>query len=128
RDGRPRAPLAENARPLPGGRFALPPYANTRYAGFYDFDLVLDRESGKEPLRLPFAVNVDPAEGELRYPTHAEVQAALGLERVLDTLPAVAEADDSSDRSELGPSLLLLTLLLVLAEAALARYVAARRN
>jgi hypothetical protein len=128
RDGRPRAPLAEAPRPLPGGRFALPPYSNTRFAGFYEFDMTLDRESGKEPLRLPFAVNVDPIEGELQYPTHAEVTAALGIERVLDALPAVAEADDSPDRSELGPSLLLLTLLLVLGEAALARYVAARRS
>lgn len=128
RDGRPRAPIAAAARPLPGGRFALPPYNNTAFAGFYEFDMVLDRESGKEPLRLPFAVNVDIGEGDLRYPSHAEVQAALGLERVLEALPATADAENQSDRSEFGPSLLLLTLLLVLAEAALARFVAVRRS
>ena len=128
RDGRPRSLLAESPRPLPGDRFALPPFADTTFAGFYVVDLQLDRESGKEPLSLPFAVNVDPAEGDLTYPTHAEARAALGLERVLDSLPAVAEADDGPDRSELGPTLLLLTLLMVLGEAALARYVAARRS
>ena len=43
-------------------------------------------------------------------------------------MPAVAAAEDGPDRSELGPTLLLLTLLMVLGEAALARYVAARRS
>ena len=128
RDGRPRAPLAEAARPLPGGRFALPSFANTAFAGFYVYDMVLDRESGKEPLRLPFAVNVDPVEGELRYVSRTEAQTALGIERVLDALPAAAVAEDAADRSEVGPSLLLLTLLFVLGEAALARFVAARRS
>ncbi len=128
RDGRPAAPVAENARALPGGRFALPPFPDTVFAGFYVCDLVLDREAGKEPLTLPFAVNVDPEEGRLRYPAHAEAAAALGVERVLDALPAVRDAEDSPDRSDLGPSLLLMTLLLVLGEAALARHVAARRS
>ena len=128
RDGRPRAPVAEAARPLPGGRFALPPFTQTTFAGFYNFDMVLDRESGKEPISLPFAVNVDTDEGDLRYPSHAEVQAALGLERILDALPATASAESQSDRNELGPSLLLLTLLFVLGEAALARFVASRRT
>ncbi len=128
RDGRPRAPIAEPARALPGDRFSLPTFTGTRFAGFYDYDMTVDRDAGKEPLRLPFAVNVDPAEGELSYPSHADVQAALGLERVLSQLPAAAQADDGPDRSELAPSLLLLTLLLVLGEAALARYVAARRG
>ncbi|HEB54144.1 MAG TPA: VWA domain-containing protein [bacterium] len=128
RDGRPRALIAEASQPVPGGRFLLPPFANTIYAGFYTFDMQLDRESGKEPLRLPFAVNVDPAEGELRYPAHADAQRALGVERILTSLPAIASADDTPDQSELGPSLLLLTLLFVLGEAALARYVTARRG
>jgi hypothetical protein len=128
RDGRPRAPIAEAPRALPGGRFSLPSYANTIFAGFYVYDMVLDRESGKEPLLLPFAVNVDPAEGELQYPSRAEAQTAIGIERVLDSLPAVAMENDSNERSDLGPSLLLLTLLLVLGEATLARFVAARRS
>ncbi len=115
-------------RALPGGRYSLPGYANTIYGGFYVYDMELDRESGKEPLRLPFAVNVDPAEGDLQYPSRAEAQAAIGIERVLDSLPAIATENDSSNRSELGPSLLLLTLLLVLGEATLARFVAARRT
>ncbi|MEC8651733.1 MAG: hypothetical protein VXY92_04150, partial [Planctomycetota bacterium] len=128
RDGRPRTPVAEAGKALPGGRFALPAFTETAFAGFYTVELALDRESGREQLSLPFAVNVDPADGELRYPSHAEVQAALGVERVLDALPAAASAADDADESDFGPSLLLLTLLLVLGEAALARHVAARRS
>lgn len=128
RDGRPRSSLAEQARPLPGERFALPSFRDTLYAGFYEFDLALDSENGREPLRLPFAVNVDPAEGDLSYAAHADARTALGLERVLDSLPAVAEADDAPDSSDLGPSLLLLVLMLVVGEATLARFVAARRS
>lgn len=128
RDGRPRTPIAETPRALPGGRFTCPAYNNTVYAGFYSYEMVLDRESGKEPLRLPFAVNVDTSEGELTYPSHAEAQTALGIDRVLASLPATAVAKDQADRSEIGPSLLLVTLLLVLIEAALARFVAARRT
>ena len=90
RDGRPRTPIAETPRALPGGRFTCPAYNNTVYAGFYSYEMVLDRESGKEPLRLPFAVNVDTSEGELTYPSHAEAQTALGIDRVLASLPATA--------------------------------------
>jgi hypothetical protein len=128
RDGRPKAPLAEDPLPLPGGRFRLPPLADTAFAGFYTFDLVLDRDAGKEALSLPFAVNVDPEEGDLRYLAHEQARTGLGLERILDGLPAAANARDDTDASELGPSLLLLTLLLVLGEAALARYVSVRRS
>lgn len=128
RDGRPKAPLAEDATALPGNRFRLGPLADTAYAGFYVFDMMLDREAGKEPLSLPFAVNVAADEGELRYVGHEEVRTALGLPRVLDALPAIAEVADDPDRSELGPTLLLLTLLFVLGEAALARYVSVRRS
>lgn len=128
RDGRPKAPLAEDAVALPGNRFRLGPLADTTFAGFYGFDMMLEREAGKEPLSLPFAVNVAPDEGDLRFVGHEEARTALGLERVLDALPAVAEVVDDPDRSELGPTLLLLTLLFLLGEAALARYVSVRRN
>ncbi len=128
RDGGGKIPLAEDAEALPGGRFRLPPYTDTTVAGFYVFDLQLDREAGKEPLSLPFAVNVDPEEGELRYPAHDEARQALGLPRILTTLPATVTADDGADRSDLGPTLLLATLLFVLGEAALARFVSARRS
>jgi len=128
RDGRSRAPVAEDALPLAGGRFRLPPVADTIFAGFYVVDMVLDHEGGKEPLSLPFAVNVDPDEGDLRYAAHDQVRQALDLERVLDDLPVVATAGDDTRQNELGPTLLLLTLLFVLAEAALARFVSVRRS
>ena len=128
RDGGGKVPVAEDPRPLPGGRYALPPVSNTLLAGFYVFDLVLDRENGKEALSLPFAVNVDAEEGDLQYAAHEEVRQALGLERVLNNLPVAAESRDQANASDLGPTLLLLTLLFVLAEAALARFVSVRRN
>ncbi|MCA8949852.1 MAG: BatA domain-containing protein [Planctomycetes bacterium] len=128
RDGSGKVPLAEDPRPLTGGRFLLPPLVDTRFAGFYTFDFLLDRESGREPGSALFAVNVDPEEGDLRYVAHAEAREALGLERILTGLPAIAEAVDDRDRSELGPTFLLMTLLFVLGEAAMARYVSIRRS
>ena len=128
RDGRTRTPVGEDPQPLPGGRFRLPPVTDTIHAGFYVLDLVLDKPSGREPLSLPFAVNVDPDEGDLRYAAHDEVREALGVERVLDALPAVAAQGEDPQQNELGPTLLLLTLLFVLGEAALARFVSVRRS
>ena len=128
RDGRTRTPVGEDAQPVAGGRFRLPPVSDTTFAGFYVLDMVLDKESGREPLSLPFAVNVEPEEGDLRYAAHEQVRQALGLERVLDALPAVAAQGEDPQQNELGPTLLLLTLLFVLGEAALARFVSARRN
>lgn len=128
RDGRPKLPLAEEPQPLPGGRYRLGPIADTAFAGFYVVDLLLERPAGREALSLPFAVNVDVGEGELRYAAHDQVRQALGLQRVLDALPGAAASSGDPDRSELGPSLLLLTLLFVLSEAALARHIAVRRS
>jgi len=128
RDGRPRAPVAAEPVALPGNRFRLPALSDTPYAGFYVFDCKLEREAGKEPLSLPFAVNVAVDEGDLRYASHDELRQALGLPRVLDALPAIADVQQDGERSELGPTLLLLTLLFVLGEAALARYVSVRRS
>ena len=128
RDGRPRAPLAEEPVALPGNRFRLPSLSDTPFAGFYVFDCKLEREAGKEALSLPFAVNVAVDEGDLRYASHDELRQALALPRVLDSLPAIADVQQDGERSELGPTLLLLTLLFVLGEAALARYVSVRRS
>ncbi|HLQ38877.1 MAG TPA: vWA domain-containing protein, partial [Planctomycetota bacterium] len=128
RDGSSKTPLSEEPKPLPGGRYLLPPFAHTDYAGFYSVDLQLDRDSGKEHQSLLFAVNVDPDEGELRYPAHDDVRQALGIARVLTTLPSDATGTVDPQNSELGPSLLLATLLFVLFEAAMARYVSVRRS
>lgn len=128
RDGRAKTPLAEEAQALPGGRFRTPALSDTPYAGFYTFELMLEREAGKESLSLPFAVNVVADEGDLRYADHDQVKQALGITAVLDGLPAAVTATEASANNELGASLLLLTLLFVLGEAALARHVAVRRN
>jgi hypothetical protein len=128
RDGRPKAPLAEEPLALPRGRYQLPPLSDTPFAGFYQFELVMDRDAGKEALVLPFAVNVAADEGELRFLAPDEAKQVLGLERVLDGLPAIATQSEDHARSELGPTLLLLTLLFVLGEAALARFVSVRRS
>ncbi|MCA8965765.1 MAG: BatA domain-containing protein [Planctomycetes bacterium] len=128
RDGGARVPVGGEPRPLPGDRFQLPTLRDTEHAGFYTVEMMLDRDNGKEPLVLPFAVNVDPDEGDLRYVAHDEARQALSLPRVLTNLPAAADAAEPSDSSELGPTLLLCTLLLVLGEAALARFVSMRRS
>ncbi|MFO0315013.1 MAG: BatA domain-containing protein [Planctomycetota bacterium] len=128
RDGRTKAPLAEEPAALPGKRFRLGPLADTTHAGFYVFDYVVESEAGREPASTPFAVNVIADEGDLRYVGHDEARTALGLEAVATGLPADAESTGDGDRSDFGPSLLLATLALVLAEAALARWIAGRRN
>ena len=128
RDGGQKLPVSEETRPLLGGRYTLPAWLHTVHAGFYTFELQLDRDSGKEPLSLPFAVNVDPAEGELRFAAHGDVREALGIPRVLSGLPIDSAAGGDADSNELGPSLLLALLLFVLGEAAMARYVSARRG
>lgn len=128
RDGRPKALLADEAAALPGKRYRLGPLADAAYAGFYVFDYTIERESGKEAASTPFAVNVEADEGDLRYVGHDEARGALGLEAVLTTLPATQTKGDEPGRSDLGPSLLLATLLFVLSEAALARWVSGRRN
>ncbi len=128
RAGGKKLPLADEPRALPGGRFALPPWSGAVMAGFYTVEMELQRETGKEPLSQTFAVRVDPEEGALQYAPHQDVQSALGLERVLTQLPTDTERADSASDDELAPSLLLLTLLLVLGEAAMARYVSVRRT
>lgn len=128
RDGGAKVPLSEDSRPLPGGRHTLPPFAPTVSAGFHTFELLLDRETGKEPLSLPFAVNVDPEEGELRYAAHDDVRTALGIATILTGLPVEGAAAADPEASEFGPLLLLLTLLFVIGEAAMARYVSGRRT
>jgi hypothetical protein len=128
RDGRAKAPLAEEPAALPGKRFRLGPLADTTHAGFYVFDYMVESEAGRETASTPFAVNVVADEGDLRYVGHDEARTALGLEAVATGLPADAESTGDGDRSDFGPSLLLATLALVLAEAALARWIAGRRN
>jgi hypothetical protein len=128
RDGGQKVLASDEPRPLAGGRYALPTWTQTQRAGFYQFDLQLDRDSGKEHLQLPFAVNVDPDEGDLRYVGHDDLCLALGIPRVLTGLPTESAGAAVPESSELGPSLLLATLLFVLAEAAMARLVSVRRS
>jgi hypothetical protein len=120
--------VAEESRPLPGGRFSMPAFANTVMAGVYTCDLQLDRESGREPWNQPFAVHVDPDEGLLQYAAHDDVRQALGIDAVLTDLPTASAAATDPGASELGPSLLLAVLVLVVAEAAMGRYVSVRRR
>lgn len=128
RAGSLRIPVAEEVRPLPGGRFALPPCRDTAFAGVYLADMHVERDGVLAPQQIPFAVNVDPAEGALDYATAATVREKLGVERILRDLPADGSAAIDSGRSELGPFFLLLTLIFLVSEAALARFVSTRRG
>ena len=128
RAGQERVPIAEESRPLPGGRFSLPPFRRTNYAGFYNFEMTLDMPAGTEPATLPFAVNVNPEEGDLRYFSHDAAVERLGVKRILRTLPSEGTFLAETGTSELGPPLLMMVLLLVLGEAAMARFVTRRRS
>jgi hypothetical protein len=90
--------------------------------------MTLARDTGNEPYSQTFAVRVDPAEGALTYAPHADAATALGVDRIHTQMPTQSEASDDRSDDELAPSLLLLTLLLVLGEAAMARYVSVKRS
>lgn len=128
RAGGKKMPLAEEARALPGGRYALPAWSGAAMAGFYTVEMTLARDTGNEPYSQTFAVRVDPAEGALTYAPHADAATALGVDRIHTQMPTQSEASDDHSDDELAPSLLLLTLLLVLGEAAMARYVSVKRS
>jgi len=128
RAGSLRIPVGEDSVPLPGARYGLPPCRDTSYAGIYVADMQVERDGVQAPLQVPFAVNVDPAEGVLEYAPAATVKDKLGVERILRELPADGSAAIDSGRSELGPLLLLLTLIFLVGEAALARFVSTRRG
>jgi len=128
RAGGRKYPLSEDPLPLAGGRYAMPTYANTAMAGFYVCELNLEHDTGLEPWSQPFAVRVDPDEGLLSHAPHELLREALGIERVLTALPSEAMGAAAAGGSELGPMLLLMVLLLVVGEAAMARYVSVRRS
>ena len=67
-------------------------------------------------------------EGRIVHAAHEDVQQALGIERIATSLPTSSALPAEAAANEFGPTLLLLTLLLVVGESALARFVAVRRN
>lgn len=113
---------------LPGGRFAMPPFRRTEYAGHYLADIEFGTSGAVRRMQAPFAVNVDPDEGELVWLSAATTKEALGVTRVLRGLPEESKAVVASGSSELGPFLLYLVLFFVLGEATLARLVSQRRT
>ncbi len=127
--GAAKIPVADEPTPLLGDRYALPPFRATEYAGFYAYEATLGEERGslEEHTEL-FAVNADPAEGELAYLAHARAKELLGVDRVVSDLPDNAEAATDAGVDELGPMFLLLTLIFLLAEAAMARFVSRGRS
>ncbi len=128
RAGSMRIPTGEDGRPLPGNRYALPPCRDTAFSGIYLADLQVEKDGVLTPRQLPFAVNVEPVEGDLRYAAHGVVRERLGVERIHRELPAEGSTAIDSGANELGPMLLLAAFLFLLGEGALARYVSTRRG
>lgn len=128
RAGSTRIPTGEDGRPLPGSRYALPPCRDTAFSGIYLADLQVEKDGVLLPRQLPFAVNVEAVEGDLRYAAHSVVHDRLGVDRIYRDLPAEGSSSIESGASELGPTLLLAAFLFLLGEGALARYVSTRRG
>ena len=124
-----KIPVGEDATPLLGGRYALPPFRRTEQAGFYEVEMMLDETGGGSGERHveEFAVCPDATEGELLYLSHESARARLGVEAILTALPSRATSAVDAGADELGPLFLWLTLLFLLGEAALARFVTRRR-
>lgn len=128
RAGQEKVLVAEEPRVLPGGRFALPAFRDTRYAGVYTVEAKLEADGQTQPEMLYFAVDPDPAEGDLVYLSHREAKERLGVEQVVRGLPAEAAAAADAGSSDLGLPLLYAALLLLLGEGAMARWVSRRRS
>jgi hypothetical protein len=123
-----KVPVGEDAKALPGGRFAMPPFRRTEFAGLYTAEMQLGSSGASRVTQLHFAANVDPDEGDTSYYSPTTAKELLGGPTVLRALPEDARAAVASGSSELGPLLLHLLLLFVLGEATLARFVSQRRN
>jgi hypothetical protein len=128
RAGGSKVPIAEVSRPLRAGLYALPAFTQTDYAGFYTFEMDLGEPGATEQVRLPFAVNPDPKEGELSYFAHATLREKLGFENIYTALPDQDATIEDAGTAELGPFLLYLVLLFILGEAIWARFVSRRRT
>jgi hypothetical protein len=125
-----KIPVGEEATPLLGGRYALPPFRRTEQAGFYEVEMMLDEASGGgagERHVEEFAVCPDATEGELLYLSHESARERLGVETILTALPSGATSAVDAGADELGPLFLWLTLAFLLGEAGLARFVTRRR-
>ena len=127
RAGVAKLPIGEDPIPLIGGRYALPPFRRTDYAGFYEFEMQLDEIEGGGRHTELFAVEPDVAEGELTYLAHARARDRFGFSTVLTELPSLSDASVDSGVRELGPQFLWATLLFLLGEATLARFITRRR-
>ena len=119
--------IAEDSRSLPGGRYALPPFRRTEFAGIYSFEMELASAGAGRAHHERFAANVDPQEGDLSYASHAAAAEQLGVEVILRGLPAESSGPTPAARSDLGVPLLFAALLVLLGEATLARFVSRRR-
>lgn len=124
-----KIPVGEDATPLLGGRYALPPFRRTEQSGFYEVEMTLDEAGGGAGERHveEFAVCPDTSEGELLYLSHESARERLGVETILTALPSRATSAVDAGADELGPLFLWLTLVFLLGEAALARFVTRRR-
>ena len=101
--------------------------ARVTYAGIYTVEAWLDKDGENRFQQLWFAVNPDPAEGELVFAAHDVVRDRLDVHRIVRGLPSEANVALDSGSSELGPLLLLATLFFLISEAVVARFVSARR-
>jgi hypothetical protein len=128
RAGGNKVPVAQDGRPLLGGLFSLPAFTETAHAGIYLYEMELGETGSTEQVRLPFAVNPDPVEGDLEYVSHSIVREKLGIENISTALPEDFENTDSAGRSDLGPFLLYLVLFFILGEASWARFVSRRHS
>ncbi len=124
-----KVPIGDEPHPVPGDRYALPPYRRTDHAGFYEFEMLLGEDAGSQLRHTElFAVNPDAAEGELAYLSHESARERLGVDAIRTGLPAASESSLDSGMNELGPLLLLMTLVFVVGEATLARWISGRRS
>lgn len=123
-----KIPIGEDAEPLLGDRYALPPFRRTDQAGFYEFEMLLDEDVGSAVRHVEqFAVSPDAAEGELTYMAHESAKERLGVPSILTELPVSATTAIDAGNDDLSPLFLWMLLAFLVGEAGLARWVTRRR-
>jgi hypothetical protein len=127
-----RSPLAGSPRPAGPDRWVIPEVADTARAGIYAIELELPARLGTTETRMTrFAVNVDPAEGDLRQIEGAEAALATFFPGAAVELAGAArereEGKEEEGRGEFWRALAAACLGFLLAESALAAFVGRRR-
>jgi hypothetical protein len=107
--------------------FLTPPFGRTFTSGTYQLEAEFEGRT-RASRTVPFAVNVDPSEGDLRYINAGQLGQELPMAQILTQLEFDEPEELATGTSELGRFVLLLVLIVGILESLLAGFVGGRRR